>query len=137
MEFVQIGQFIAAFAFVVGLIGIFALVMRKLRKPQVRRRREGRLQVVETMMLDPKTRLYLIRRDDIEHLLIRSGDRFEVVETHIETEEVAAPAAETVKADVLPKAAQPAVTQKEEGFLSKALAQADEIAKDKLTYNGT
>lgn len=127
MEFVNIGQFIAAFAFVVGLIGIFALVLRKFRRKPVRRRREGRLQVVETLMLDAKSQLFLIRRDDIEHLVIRSGDRFEVVETHIETEEM------ELTASVMPSQAKGEENKpepkREGGFLTQALAQADELAE--------
>lgn len=85
MEFVQIGQYIAAFALVVGMIGLMGMVMRKFGNPalRVRSRDEARLAVVETLAIDARSRLYLIRRDDVEHLLVKSGDRFEVIECDI------------------------------------------------------
>jgi flagellar biogenesis protein FliO len=89
MEFVQIGQYIAAFALVVGLIGLMALAMRKFGNPGMRRRprSEARLEIVESLPIDARSRLILIRRDDVEHLLVKSGDRVEVVESDIFEEE--------------------------------------------------
>lgn len=85
MEFAQIGQFLAAFALVVGLIGLMGLGMRKWGNPamRVRKREEARLSIVETLPIDARSRLLLIRRDNMEHLLVKSGDRFEVVEVDI------------------------------------------------------
>lgn len=85
MEYVQVGQFIAAFALVVGLIGLMGMAMRKYGNPgmRARRRSEARLHVVETLPIDTRSRLLLIRRDNVEHLLVKSGDRFEVVEGDI------------------------------------------------------
>lgn len=89
MEFVQIGQYIAAFALVVGLIGLMALAMRKFGNPGMRRRprSEARLEIIESLPIDARSRLILIRRDDVEHLLVKSGDRVEVVESDIFEEE--------------------------------------------------
>lgn len=85
MEYVQIGQFLAAFALVVGLIGLMGMGMRKYGNPgmRVRRRSEARLSIVETLPIDARSRLLLIRRDNMEHLLVKSGDRFEVIEVDI------------------------------------------------------
>lgn len=96
MEFMQIGQFAAAFALVVGLIGLLSLALRKFGNPamRVRSRDEARLSIVETLPIDARSRLLLIRRDNMEHLLVKSGDRFEVVEVDIpyeEAEEVSGP----------------------------------------------
>lgn len=89
MEFVQIGQYIAAFALVVGLIGLTALAMRKFGNPGMRRRprSEARLEIVESLPIDARSRLILIRRDDVEHLLVKSGDSVRVVEREIFEEE--------------------------------------------------
>ncbi len=48
-----------------------------------RRGRERRLGVVETATVDAKRKLYLIRRDDVEHLVIIGGPVDLVVETRI------------------------------------------------------
>lgn len=89
MEFMEIGQFVAAFALVVGLIGLLSLALRKFGNPamRVRGRDEARLSIVETLPIDARSRLLLIRRDNMEHLLVKSGDRFEVIEVDIPHEE--------------------------------------------------
>lgn len=48
-----------------------------------RKGRERRLGVVETATLDAKRKLYLVRRDDVEHLVIVGGPVDLVVETGI------------------------------------------------------
>lgn len=48
-----------------------------------RRGRDRRLGVVETATVDAKRKLYLIRRDDVEHLIIIGGPVDLVVETGI------------------------------------------------------
>ncbi|HEY4199868.1 MAG TPA: flagellar biosynthetic protein FliO [Devosiaceae bacterium] len=50
------------------------------------RARNRRLAVVDTMMLDPKRQLLIIRRDDVEHLIITGGPQDVVVETGIPVE---------------------------------------------------
>jgi hypothetical protein len=47
------------------------------------RQRERRLGVVETASVDSKRKLVLVRRDDVEHLLIIGGPVDMVVETGI------------------------------------------------------
>ena len=47
------------------------------------RPREKRLGVVETASVDQKRRLLLVRRDDVEHLIIIGGPVDMVVETGI------------------------------------------------------
>ena len=44
---------------------------------------EKRLAVVETLMLGPKQRLLIIRRDNVEHLVMMTADSSCVVETNI------------------------------------------------------
>jgi flagellar protein FliO/FliZ len=44
---------------------------------------DKRLSVVETLMLGPKQRLIIIRRDNVEHLVMMTADSSCVVETNI------------------------------------------------------
>jgi flagellar protein FliO/FliZ len=51
---------------------------------------ERRLAVVESLILGPKQRLLLIRRDNVEHLVLTGPDGADVIETGI-APKVAAP----------------------------------------------
>lgn len=85
MDTVSITQFILAFVFVIGLIGLFALLLKRFANPQtiLGAKGDGRIRIVEIRYLDPKRRLILVRRDDVEHLLLLSDGREVVVETSI------------------------------------------------------
>lgn len=71
-------QFGLALVFVLGLIGLLALVLRRLGYggPALSRGRQRRLSIVEVAAIDAKRRLVLVRRDGTEHLLLlgTSGD---------------------------------------------------------------
>ena len=65
-------QYLAALVFVLALIGTAAFLARRLgygRAGSAPGRRR-RLAVVEVLALDAKRRLVLVRRDDVEHLVI-------------------------------------------------------------------
>jgi hypothetical protein len=51
--------------------------------PNMRLGRPGRLGVVETIAIDSRRRLLLVRRDDVEHLLLIGGTADLVVESGI------------------------------------------------------
>ena len=68
--------------FVLALIGIVAWVLRRFG-PNLRLGRAGRLGVVETVALDSRRRLMLVRRDGVEHLLLIGGTGDLVVESGI------------------------------------------------------
>jgi len=75
MESIAIIKAAAALLFVIGLIGIAALLARKYGPGKfvaasMGRGREKRLKVLETLPLDAKRRLVLIKRDGTEHLLL-------------------------------------------------------------------
>jgi flagellar protein FliO/FliZ len=53
------------------------------------RGRNRRLAVVDTLALDPKRQLVIIRRDDVEHLILTGGPQDVVIETGIAVEEEA------------------------------------------------
>lgn len=79
---------IAALAFVIGLIWSIGYLARKYgaklglpTAPLTGKAR--RLHLVESLSLDAKTRLILIKRDDAEHLLLVGTDTAQVIETSL------------------------------------------------------
>lgn len=80
-------RFVLALLFVLGLIGLLAAVVRKygigMGQVPVRRGAARRLKLVEVLPLDAKRRAVLLRRDDVEHLVILGSDGQTVVETGI------------------------------------------------------
>ena len=88
MEFADYAKFVLALAFVLGLIGLLAVAARRfglggLPQTQIRRGQDRRIGIVEVAALDPKRRLVLIKRDDVEHLVILGHEGETVVETGI------------------------------------------------------
>jgi flagellar protein FliO/FliZ len=78
-------QFLLALVFVLALIGVLALVARRLglggALPATRGQR--RLAVVESLAIDGRRRLVLVRRDGTEHLLVLGAGSETVIETAI------------------------------------------------------
>ena len=72
MEPESLLRFAAALAFVVALIAAIAWLARRWMPGgvAVSASKRRRLQIVETLALDPKTRAVLLRRDDVEHLVV-------------------------------------------------------------------
>jgi flagellar protein FliO/FliZ len=86
MEFTDYLRFFIALLFVVGLIGLLALAARRFgMAPRVVKdaNRRGRLAIVDLAPLDGRRRLVLLRRDNVEHLVILSPTGETVVETGI------------------------------------------------------
>ena len=85
MDLVAYLKFIAALLFVLALIGALAWVARRfglgLRSGPITGVR--RLALVEVMVLDARRRLVLVRRDEVEHLLLLGANAECVVETGI------------------------------------------------------
>lgn len=85
MDFALGLKAVAAFAFVMCLMYLLSLALRRFgfpgqgMMPGVKRR----LKVVEYLPLDAKRRLVLIRRDQKEHLLVLGPEGETVVETNI------------------------------------------------------
>ena len=74
-------QFGAAAAFFVVLI--IALVLWRTISPRVRGRRGQRIGISEYHELDKMRRLVLVRRDNVEHLILIGGPKDVVIETRI------------------------------------------------------
>jgi flagellar biogenesis protein FliO len=64
---------------------ILAIIIYKLFNQRVRGRRGSRLGITEYHELDKTRRLVLVRRDDVEHLILIGGNQEFVIESNIET----------------------------------------------------
>ncbi len=82
MDFDLYLRFALALILVLGLIVLLAWLLRRFGMG-VKMTRSRRLGVVEAHMLGPRHRLMLIRRDDVEHLVIVGPASETVIETGI------------------------------------------------------
>ncbi len=80
-------RFVLALIFVIALIGVFAVIFRRLGfgfpTNAMRPADERRIGVVEISPLDSRRKLVLVRRDDVEHLLVVSPTTEVVIERNI------------------------------------------------------
>lgn len=80
-------RFFLALIFVLGLIGVFAVIGRRLGlgfpSGAIKGPNNRRIGVIEVAPLDGRRKLVLVRRDDVEHLLVLSPTRETVIETGI------------------------------------------------------
>ena len=79
-------NFIIAFVFVLLLIGAAAWLVRRFGATQIdaaARGRQPRLAVVDSAAVDGRRKLVIIRRDNVEHLLMIGGPSDVVVETNL------------------------------------------------------
>lgn len=80
-------RFFIAFLIVLGLIGAFAWVIRRFGTGRLgganTRGRQPRLGVIDYASVDARRRLILVRRDNVEHLLMIGGPTDVVVEANI------------------------------------------------------
>ncbi len=84
MELLDYAQYVLALIFVLALVGLGAWALRYFGvSGNMGTRRDSRLAVVEATMVDKKHRLLLVRRDNVEHLLLIGGSQDVVVESGI------------------------------------------------------
>ena len=94
MESVDPFRFILAFMFVLGLIGLCAMALKRYsqtaagimflsRSTQNPSGEQNRLHVIEVRYLDARRKLMLVKRDNVEHLLLLADNRELVVESNI------------------------------------------------------
>jgi hypothetical protein len=79
-------NFVIAFAVVLGLIAAAAWLVRRFgaaRLDATGRSRQPRLAVIDSAAVDGRRKLVIIRRDNVEHLLMIGGPTDVVVETNI------------------------------------------------------
>ena len=87
MELVAYIRFILALIFVLALIGSIAWILRRYGLGgRIVTARHGRLSIVEVAPLDARRRAVLLRRDNVEHLLVLGPTHETVVESRIVAE---------------------------------------------------
>jgi len=105
-------RFFIAFLIVLGLIGLTAWIVRRFGGERLGaatgRGRQPRLAVIDAAAVDGRRRLVLIRRDNVEHLLMIGGPTDVVIEPNIvraaaATRETPAPSRTPAAADTLPR----------------------------------
>src|SRR5205823_7797912 len=105
-------RFVVAFVIVLALIGLTFWLIRRFGTARVgtaaQRGRQPRLAVIDAAPVDGRRRLVLIRRDNVEHLLIIGGPTDVVVEQNIlraaATVRDVAPVRPAAAPDALPRA---------------------------------
>src|SRR5215471_7165002 len=80
-------RFVVAFVIVLALIGLTFWLIRRFGGARVsngqQKGRQPRLAVIDAAPVDGRRRLVLVRRDNVEHLLMIGGPTDVVVETNI------------------------------------------------------
>ena len=80
-------RFVLALVFVLALIGLLAVIARRLGvgfpAGVIKSASDRRIGVVEVSPLDSRRKLVLVRRDDVEHLLVLSPTEETVIERNI------------------------------------------------------
>jgi flagellar protein FliO/FliZ len=90
IEASQAAQYVIAFVIILVLVALFGLVLRRLTGGRLMlpgqdrgRARQPRLGIVDIYDLDRQRQLILLRRDNVEHLLLIGGPNDVVIETNI------------------------------------------------------
>lgn len=87
VDLIDFSRYFAALLVVLGLLGGVAVILRKGWLPtgltgfQGLERRERRLGVKESLILDPRRRVVIVKSDDVEHVLLLGPERETVLET--------------------------------------------------------
>ncbi len=82
MDLIDLGRYFAALLLVLALVGVAGLAVRRFGMPGVvKGQGVRRLEIVESLMIGPKQRLYILRRDNVEHLVVSGADGTTVVES--------------------------------------------------------
>ena len=81
----EIIRVMAAFIFVMALMGGFLYVLRKMGFAAQNTGGKKRLKVVEVLYLDSRRKLAIVQRDDKQHLLVLGPNSETVIETNIES----------------------------------------------------
>ena len=93
MDVIDLGRYFGALLLVAALLGFAWLIARKYGSTGfngigsfanfMHAKTQRRLSIVETMMMGPRHKLYLLRRDGVEHLIVVGPDGTSVVENGI------------------------------------------------------
>jgi flagellar protein FliO/FliZ len=97
MDLIDIGRYFAALLMVLALVGAAGLAMRRFGMPGlVKPQGQRRLEIVETLAIGPRQKLVLLRRDDVEHLVLAGADGAKVIESGIPAAAKQRPAGPTI-----------------------------------------
>jgi len=84
MEFIDVFRYFGALLLVLAMVGGAGLLARRFGVPGVTKAQGiKRLQVVETLLVGPRQRLIIFRRDDVEHLVLSGPEGASVIESGI------------------------------------------------------
>ena len=96
MDAVNLVRYMVALLFVAALAGVALLIKRYSANPGSFKSglnlklgkwdfasAEKRLAIVETLMIGPKQRLFIVRRDNVEHLILSGPEGSSVIEANI------------------------------------------------------
>jgi flagellar protein FliO/FliZ len=78
-------RLVFALTFVLALMGLLHLFLRRLRERNPLQGGKRRLSVIETLPLDARRKLVLVQRDHVEHLVILGTTGETVIEHGIES----------------------------------------------------
>jgi flagellar protein FliO/FliZ len=80
MDIVDLARYLGALLLVLALVGFAALAARRYGLAGfVQGTDQRRLSIVETMMIGPRQKLILIRRDGVEHLVLIGPQSADVI----------------------------------------------------------
>lgn len=92
MDMLDLLRYFGALLLVLAMVGGAALAARRFGVPGVMRATsDKRLSVVETLMIGPRQKLFIVRRDNVEHLVLSTPDGASVIEAGIAIKEASAP----------------------------------------------
>jgi len=84
MDLIDLARYVAALLFVLALIGFAWIAARRYGLPGVvSGQSTRRLGVVETLMIGPRHKLMLLRRDGTEHLVMMGPQGATIIETGV------------------------------------------------------
>ena len=84
MDMLDVLRYFGALLLVLAMVGGAALAARRFGVPGVMRATaDKRLSVVETLMIGPRQKLFIVRRDNVEHLVLSTPDGASVLESGI------------------------------------------------------
>lgn len=84
MDLIDFARYFGALVLVLGLLGFAWLAARRYGLPGIVQGQSlRRLSIVETLMIGPRHKLVLLKRDGTEHLMLIGPQGAEVIETGI------------------------------------------------------
>ena len=92
VEFLDLLRYFGALLLVLAMVGGAGLLARRFGVPGVTKAASvKRLAVMETLMVGPRQRLFILRRDNVEHLILSGPDGASVIESRIPAKTASAP----------------------------------------------